>query len=71
MNVLEIALPGVVIMEPAVYGDERGFFIETWNGKCYERLGILNGFVQDNLSYSTGGVLRGLRYCGPKSLPLW
>ena len=65
MNVLEIALPGVVIVEPAVYGDERGFFMETWNGKCYERLGIPTGFVQDNLSYSIGGVLRGLHFQNP------
>ena len=40
MNVLEVALPGAVIVEPAVYADERGFFMETWNGRCYERLGV-------------------------------
>ena len=54
MNVLEVALPGAVIVEPAVYSDERGFFMKTWNGRCYERLGVPTGFVRGNLSYSTG-----------------
>ncbi len=65
MNVLETRLPGVVILEPMVYGDERGFFIETWNRGRYEEFGIPAGFVQDNLSFSTGGVLRGLHFQNP------
>ncbi len=67
MRVVETALPGVMIIEPAVYGDERGFFMETWNRKRYGELGIPVDFVQDNLSYSQGGVLRGLHFQTPNA----
>ena len=65
MNVVQTELPGVVMLEPAVHGDERGFFMETWNRRRYEELGIPAGFVQDNLSYSAKGVLRGLHFQNP------
>lgn len=65
MNVIETSLPGVLIIEPKVFGDARGFFMETWNGTRYEEAGIPNHFVQDNLSYSALGVLRGLHFQNP------
>lgn len=65
MKVLETKLSGVVIIEPKVFGDTRGFFQETWQKSRYEALGIQGEFVQDNLSFSTRGVLRGLHYQQP------
>ena len=65
MRVVETALPGVVMLEPEAYGDERGFFMETWNRGRYEGYGVPTGFVQDNLSYSVGHVLRGLHFQNP------
>jgi dTDP-4-dehydrorhamnose 3,5-epimerase len=62
MKVTETKLPGAVVVEPKVFGDERGFFMETWNQTRYEEVGIPPRFVQDNLSYSTRGVLRGLHF---------
>ena len=62
-SVVETALPGVVIIEPAVFGDDRGFFFESFNAKTFERLtGVTPQFVQDNHSRSARGVLRGLHY---------
>lgn len=69
MNVVETDLPGVLILEPKVFGDDRGFFMETWNGRRYKELGIPGaelGFVQDNLSFSAHGVLRGLHFQNPQ-----
>ncbi|MEW6635334.1 MAG: dTDP-4-dehydrorhamnose 3,5-epimerase [Actinomycetota bacterium] len=66
MNVRETGLPGVLVIEPRVFGDERGFFMESWNGRRYEKLGIPNRFVQDNLSFSQKGVLRGLHFQNPR-----
>ena len=61
MNVVETALPGVLIIEPDVFGDERGFFLETFQVERYrEAAGITLPFVQDNHSRSRRGVLRGL-----------
>ncbi|MEN6566461.1 MAG: dTDP-4-dehydrorhamnose 3,5-epimerase [Veillonellales bacterium] len=67
MNIVETKLPGVLIVETRAFGDERGFFKETWRQERYEALGIKGPFVQDNLSYSTRGVLRGLHYQNPHS----
>jgi dTDP-4-dehydrorhamnose 3,5-epimerase len=67
VNVLETDLPGVLILEPKVFGDDRGFFMETWNGRRYEERGIPNTFVQDNLSFSARGVLRGLHFQNPQA----
>ena len=66
MNVIETDLPGVVIVEPRVFRDERGFFMETWNGRRYEVVGLPGRFVQDNLSFSARGVLRGLHFQNPQ-----
>ena len=63
MNVIETSLPGVVIIEPKVFGDERGFFLETFQAERYKELaGIELDFVQDNHSRSAKGVLRGLHF---------
>ncbi len=67
MNVIETELPGVLIIEPKVFGDARGFFMETWNGARYKEYGIPNHFVQDNLSLSAHGVLRGLHFQNPQA----
>ena len=65
MNVLETNLPGVLVFEPKVFGDERGFFMETWRADRYEEAGVPARFVQDNLSFSQRGVLRGLHFQNP------
>lgn len=65
MKCIETAIPGVLIIEPDVFGDKRGFFMETWNSCRYEKIGIREPFVQDNLSFSIRGVLRGLHYQYP------
>lgn len=62
MNVVRTAIPDVLILEPSVYGDARGFFLETWNAREFERLGVNAAFVQDNHSRSVRHVLRGLHY---------
>ncbi len=67
MNVLQTELPGVLIIEPKVFGDERGFFCETYQADRYASHGITGPFVQDNLSRSARGVLRGLHFQHPKS----
>ena len=65
MNVVETGLPGVLVFEPKVFGDERGFFMETWHADRYEEAGLPARFVQDNLSFSQCGVLRGLHFQNP------
>ncbi|WP_064117002.1 dTDP-4-dehydrorhamnose 3,5-epimerase [Pseudomonas fluorescens] len=63
MNVITTELPGVLIIEPKVFGDERGFFYESFNAKAFQELtGLTPQFVQDNHSRSEKGVLRGLHY---------
>ncbi len=65
MKVIETSLPGCVVIEPAVFGDERGFFFETWNADRYGEHGLPVRFVQSNVSSSAHGVLRGLHYQWP------
>lgn len=65
MNVIPTSLPGVLILEPRVFGDDRGFFMETWNQSRYAEAGLPASFVQDNLSFSRRGVLRGLHFQNP------
>ena len=65
MKVIPTALPGVVIIEPKIFPDARGFFVETYNKERYVAAGIDIDFVQDNLSFSSKGVLRGLHYQKP------
>jgi dTDP-4-dehydrorhamnose 3,5-epimerase len=62
VQVLSTALQDVVIVEPKVFGDDRGFFFEVYNRKTFEELGLPGKFVQDNQSGSQKGVLRGLHY---------
>lgn len=63
MNVIKTEIPEVLIFEPKVFGDERGFFMESFNQKVFEEaVGRKIEFVQDNHSKSTKGVLRGLHY---------
>lgn len=62
MKKIETAIPGVVILEPCVFGDNRGWFSESWNEKTLHELGINVHFVQDNESFSRRGVLRGLHF---------
>jgi dTDP-4-dehydrorhamnose 3,5-epimerase len=66
MNVIETAIPGVLILEPKVFGDNRGFFTELYQADRYAECGVASRFVQDNLSRSTRGVLRGLHLQNPK-----
>jgi dTDP-4-dehydrorhamnose 3,5-epimerase len=60
MKVTELAMPGLKLIEPRRFGDERGWFSEVWQDKRYREAGIKETFVQDNLAMSTRGVLRGL-----------
>ena len=62
MNVVDTALPGVKLIEPKVFGDDRGFFLESWNAATFAAAGLDLTFVQDNHSRSAKGVLRGLHY---------
>ncbi|OJZ06301.1 MAG: dTDP-4-dehydrorhamnose 3,5-epimerase [Thiobacillus sp. 63-78] len=62
MKLIETPLPGVLILEPRVLGDARGFFLESWNKRTFTALGLDADFVQDNHSRSARGVLRGLHY---------
>jgi dTDP-4-dehydrorhamnose 3,5-epimerase len=67
MNVIQSQIPEVLIIEPKVFGDHRGFFCETYQVDRYASHGVLGPFVQDNLSRSARGVLRGLHFQNPKS----
>ena len=66
MNVIATAFTEVLIIEPKVFGDTRGFFMETFQADRYATNGIASAFVQDNLSRSTQGVLRGLHFQNPR-----
>ncbi|HPU52641.1 MAG TPA: dTDP-4-dehydrorhamnose 3,5-epimerase [Burkholderiaceae bacterium] len=63
MNIIQTTLPGVLLIEPKVFGDERGFFFESFNALAFaQATGVTTPFVQDNHSHSGRGVLRGLHY---------
>jgi dTDP-4-dehydrorhamnose 3,5-epimerase len=62
-----LRLPEVVLCEPAIYRDDRGYFLETFRAARYEAAGIAAAFVQDNVSVSRRGVLRGLHYQEPQA----
>lgn len=63
MNIIKTSIPDVFIIEPAVYGDDRGFFFESFNQRIWlEKTGLATTFVQDNHSRSAKNVLRGLHY---------
>jgi dTDP-4-dehydrorhamnose 3,5-epimerase len=65
MKLTETELEGVLIIEPSVYEDARGFFLETYHQNRYRELGIQSDFVQDNMSFSKKGTLRGLHFQHP------
>ena len=65
MNIVETAIPGPLIIEPRVFGDERGYFMETWNEGAFAAAGLDMEWVQDNHSHSQKGVLRGLHFQNP------
>ena len=62
MKVLPTTLPGVLLLEPRVFGDDRGFFLESYNRRTFADLGITVDFVQDNHSFSVRNTLRGIHY---------
>ncbi len=62
MNVIPTEIPDVLIVEPKIFGDARGYFFETWNKAVFESAGISCDFIQDNESKSKFGVLRGLHF---------
>ncbi len=62
MNLIKTAIPDVLIIEPNVFGDARGFFLESWNKRAFLEAGIKARFVQDNHSHSARNVVRGLHY---------
>lgn len=65
MNVIATALPGVLMIEPRVFGDDRGYFFESFHAPRYAEAGIKGSFVQDNISHSKRHVLRGLHMQNP------
>lgn len=65
MKVTQTPLPGVLLIEPKIFGDARGFFLETYSRERYHAAGITENLLQDNLSFSRRGVLRGLHYQNP------
>ncbi|MBB3860667.1 dTDP-4-dehydrorhamnose 3,5-epimerase [Novosphingobium hassiacum] len=66
MNVIECDIAGPLILEPKVFGDERGFFMESWNAGAFAKAGLDLTFVQDNHSRSQKGVLRGMHFQNPQ-----
>jgi dTDP-4-dehydrorhamnose 3,5-epimerase len=62
MRIINTEIAGLVVIEPRVFEDSRGFFMETFHAKCFTDAGLPENFVQDNHSRSTGGTLRGLHY---------
>lgn len=65
MNVIRTELEGILIVEPPVFEDPRGFFMEAWHHEKYAAAGITERFVQDNISMSRKGVLRGMHFQNP------
>jgi dTDP-4-dehydrorhamnose 3,5-epimerase len=65
MDVKDTEIPGLKIIQPKVFGDARGYFLETYSKKRYEEAGIKAQFVQDNLSFSSKGILRGMHFQNP------
>jgi dTDP-4-dehydrorhamnose 3,5-epimerase len=66
MNIIECNIPGPLIIEPTVFGDDRGFFMESWNAEDFAAAGLDLNFVQDNHSRSQKGVLRGMHFQNPQ-----
>jgi dTDP-4-dehydrorhamnose 3,5-epimerase len=66
MRSIETGIPGLLVIEPTVHGDARGFFMETWNASRYSAAGLPGCFVQSNVSRSGPGVIRGLHFQYPE-----
>jgi len=66
VDVIETGIPGLIVIEPVVHGDDRGFFMESWNSSRYQALGIPGTFVQSNVSRSGPDVIRGLHFQYPR-----
>jgi dTDP-4-dehydrorhamnose 3,5-epimerase len=66
MNIIECNIPGPLIIEPTIFGDDRGFFMESWNADAFAAAGLDLNFVQDNHSRSQKGVLRGMHFQNPQ-----
>ena len=62
MQIIQTKIPEVIVLEPRVFPDSRGFFLETYNERGFQELGITERFVQDNQSHSKKGILRGLHF---------
>ena len=67
MKIIETGIAGLLVVEPAVFGDQRGFFMELWKATAYKEHGLPGQFVQSNISRSGAGVLRGLHYQHPQA----
>lgn len=67
VNVTSCRLAGLKLIQPKVYGDDRGWFLEAWNEDRYRECGIPQTFVQENLSYSRRGILRGMHFQNPRA----
>lgn len=65
MQITKLSIEGLVLLEPKIFGDSRGFFYESWNQQKYAEFGLPEDFVQDNISFSQRGVLRGLHFQNP------
>lgn len=66
VKTIETGIPGLLVVEPVVHSDERGFFMESWRSSSYRLVGLPDRFVQANLSFSAAGVLRGLHFQHPQ-----
>ena len=71
MKLIPTAIADLIVIEPQVFGDERGFFLESWNAQTFADAGLDLTFVQDNHSRSAKGVLRGLHYQNPIRRVSW
>lgn len=67
MQISQCHIPGLLILQPKTFGDARGYFLETWNQQRYAEAGLDLGFVQDNVSFSRRGILRGLHFQKPRA----
>ena len=67
MNVIPCSIPGLLLLEPKVFGDARGYFMELWSERCFAEAGIEAQFVQDNVSFSRRGILRGMHFQNPRA----
>jgi dTDP-4-dehydrorhamnose 3,5-epimerase len=66
MNIKSTPISGLLVIQPSVFGDARGYFLETWQHQRYAAAGMADAFVQDNISFSRQGILRGLHFQNPR-----